>query len=512
MLNSDFEKEVQHKMEELKFTPADAVWDNIEASLPQTRRRRLVFFWLLLGLLAGSGAWYFIQNFNGENNDQADVRASGKEPDKQAVTTAAQDLEKQLKGKSTGRKSATINANDSAKDVSGPTKGNKAKTIAPQVKARDASSQATGSTQTKNSVGLPGQVQEKKVIAQTSNEKKVAAETIRIDKGLVISDVLISDTRKSGNNAGAIDKTYSSTAGENTGEAIISSIRTGHLFLAKDEDHKDQTAVLNETSDNEDAVALAIKEGSTINAKGSAVKPSISKKKQLAWEFGLYAGSGISNVKNGLFENTLYASDPLNSGGSVGGGSAFKTIPNPTKGFTYSAGLYGEKAFAKKWSFYTGLQYQYASNNILVGSKVDSAISLNFSNTRLESSAFYRGGVNTNYTNHYHLLQLPVLVKYKPLARWPLYLEAGGSISYLAGSNGLQYNATRNAYISSNDAFNRCLLSGNLGAGVKLAQKSKLPLQLGYRFGYTATSLTKNAFGQQHLSNSLLYLGFRLNK
>jgi hypothetical protein len=189
-----------------------------------------------------------------------------------------------------------------------------------------------------------------------------------------------------------------------------------------------------------------------------------------------------------------------------------ETSGNPTPGFAYSAGLYAEKSFAKSWSFYTGLQYHYASNNIQVGSKVDSAISLDFSSTRLESSVYYRGGVSTNYTNHYHLLQLPVFVKYKPLAEWPLYLEAGGSASYLAGTNGLQYNATRNAYISSKDAFNRWLFSGHAGAGVKLAQKTNLPLNLGYRFGYTATSLTKEAFGQQHLSTSLLYLDIRLNK
>jgi len=35
MQNREFEKNVQQKMEELQFTPADAVWYKVEASLPE---------------------------------------------------------------------------------------------------------------------------------------------------------------------------------------------------------------------------------------------------------------------------------------------------------------------------------------------------------------------------------------------------------------------------------------------------------------------------------------------
>jgi hypothetical protein len=511
MLSSDFEREVQHKMEELRFTPPDAVWDNIEASLPQKNRRRLVFFWLLLGLLAGSGTWYFMQKGSSENDEQAVVRASEKVQEKQLATT------KQANERLTDGKQAPVNANDATGDVSGPAKRMKAKAITPPVKTRDASSQATGSTQTKKGIGVPGYVQQKESIAQTSNRKIVPTEKINNDKDVVRYGVVYSTVKAGGNDAGADDRTLPATI-DDAGKTTRSSIGPGHLFLAKEADHYDKTTVVNETAKSDDATSMAIAAGSTIIATGNAAKPSIAKKKQYSWEFGLHAGAGISNVTNRIFEKAMSASDPLNnSGGSAGGGvvgsgSAFKTNADPIAGFTYAAGLYGEKTFAKNWSFYTGLQYQYATNKILVGSKVDSAISLNFSDTRLESNVFYRGGVSSTYTNHYHMLQLPVLVKYRPIAGWPLYLEAGGSISYLAGSNGLQYNATRNAYISSDDAFNRWLFSGNLGAGVKLAQKTKLPLHLGYRFGYTATSLTKEAFGRQHLSASLLYLEMRLNK
>jgi hypothetical protein len=52
---------------------------------------------------------------------------------------------------------------------------------------------------------------------------------------------------------------------------------------------------------------MANKTGSMVIAGGNAAKPSTEKKKQLTWEFGLHAGGGLSNVKNGLFEKTMYA-------------------------------------------------------------------------------------------------------------------------------------------------------------------------------------------------------------
>ena len=56
MLNSDFEKQMQQKMEELRFTPDDAVWEKVEAGLPKKKKnRRFVFFILpLLALFCGS--------------------------------------------------------------------------------------------------------------------------------------------------------------------------------------------------------------------------------------------------------------------------------------------------------------------------------------------------------------------------------------------------------------------------------------------------------------------------
>jgi hypothetical protein len=56
MQQSEFEKQVQQKMEELKLSPADAVWEKVAAGLPAEKKpRRWVFFILFFaGLLTAS--------------------------------------------------------------------------------------------------------------------------------------------------------------------------------------------------------------------------------------------------------------------------------------------------------------------------------------------------------------------------------------------------------------------------------------------------------------------------
>jgi len=47
MQDPKFEKQVQQKMEELSFSPSDAVWLKVDAEINRKRKRRGVFFWLL---------------------------------------------------------------------------------------------------------------------------------------------------------------------------------------------------------------------------------------------------------------------------------------------------------------------------------------------------------------------------------------------------------------------------------------------------------------------------------
>jgi hypothetical protein len=508
MLSSDFEKEVQQKFGELKFTPPAAVWDNIEASLPAKNRRRLVFFWLLLGLLAGGGIWYSFQSGNQQSNKNAPAAVAVKSQEKEAGIIVKQPSKNETSKTTNQDKTAAVTPRDAEGIASTAPAINKSNTRTP--------GSATPGISTTINTKIPGgngdmkkKAVEEPIVNMAIKDKTVYAKTNNDSKPLI--------------SGGLLEATGKEDAKNIVNESNLESLK---LPRAETETAAVMNAgkIANEINDNSKPPATWEKPmpGNVIPqedkaailpiAGDKAATSLIKKNTQPGWEFGLNAGGGVSNVKLGLFEKSMYASDPQASNGSSGGGAAYGTTQDPTPGFAYAAGFYAGKAFSKRWGFYTGLQYQYASNNIMVGSKVDSAISLDFSTDKLVSSAFYRGGASTSYTNKYHLLQVPVLVNYKPVTGWPLFLEAGGSAAWLAGSNGLQYNAASNAYISSMDAFNRWLVSGSLGAGIRLAQKTNHPVNLGYRFSYTATSLTKEAFGKQHLTSSMLYLDIRLNK
>src|SRR5258707_15030757 len=63
MHDPKFEKEVQKKLEELSFSPSDAVWTRVERAVNEERRRRVPFFWFFLlpalGLAGAVGVIYF---------------------------------------------------------------------------------------------------------------------------------------------------------------------------------------------------------------------------------------------------------------------------------------------------------------------------------------------------------------------------------------------------------------------------------------------------------------------
>src|SRR5690242_13187195 len=76
MPTNDFEKQVQQKMEELKFTPSDAVWLEVQRQIRQRRdRRRLLMWWLLFPLLTGgSVAVYHTYHIKNETHKLSSAR------------------------------------------------------------------------------------------------------------------------------------------------------------------------------------------------------------------------------------------------------------------------------------------------------------------------------------------------------------------------------------------------------------------------------------------------------
>src|SRR5678816_2904320 len=63
MQNNEFEKQVQERMGQIKFTPSETVWAEVEKNLKQRRKRRIAIFWLFIFFIAAGGSslgWFYL--------------------------------------------------------------------------------------------------------------------------------------------------------------------------------------------------------------------------------------------------------------------------------------------------------------------------------------------------------------------------------------------------------------------------------------------------------------------
>ncbi|CAN5737063.1 hypothetical protein BH10BAC3_BH10BAC3_34060 [soil metagenome] len=500
MLNSDFENKVQQKMEELTFTPDDAVWEKIEAALPEKKKQRRFIFSILLLLVlfyASFLLWNHLTPFEKIANTHLNPLQNFSEKKSPSAIT---DPEK----KSAGNTISSIEKTSTSTP--------KEKNINTRYKEKQ-----TNIEHLTNRASLAKTVY--------LNEVKPATEeraNLTIEDG---NDVTTNNTGKSKIQATAAMMDYENADSIKQENNVIAETGNNTLVTDNSEQVTDKQETITATQENVKSLSPAKQSEKNQDKKTDSlfvtntdtittVATTKEKKRIQKWSYGIHAAVGISNVTSGLFNSTnaaLYADAYTNStGGNVN--SPDSAAPgNPSHSIAFSAGLFVKKSLGKNWSLNTGLYYSYHSNKILVGSKVDSAINLNINDEKIASDNFYRGGRSENYTNKFHLLQIPLLVQYKLPVKLPVYLEAGATVSYLMHSNSLQYNGSKAAYFTNTAVFNKLLFSFNAGAGIDLARKV-FPFSIWYRFNYSLNSVTKQTFGKQHLLCSMLYINIPLKK
>ncbi len=465
MQNREFEKQVQQKMEELKLLPADAVWQNVEAALPQERTKHRHWVVLFLFLLLSTGVFVWV-NYGFH------------------------------------KKTTTISAveNYNAATIVVPI-GVKVDTISISSKTNDNSNEdavintrnITAGKKTATEGGLKITI---KKAAATSEE----SETLKSDKPLYTDgqtklkikapdtepfNVEINNTNQGEINNIVINKSASSVI--QLKDSIIVTVKTNH------------------------SINLVVIENDT-TATSAATK---SKKGVKKWQYGLQFALGSGKIINSLFSNQSVYADRrfFNQNGTISNGTAASAPNTPRAGITYSFGLYAENSLSKKLTFQTGLHYTYQNNSLKVGNRKDSSANFTFDMNKIASaSKYYSTGNSIIYKNQFHFIEIPVQFKYKILSSIPVYAEAGSSVAYLVSSNALVYNSNAAAYITNPAVFNKLLLSINAGASIDVSVKQKFPINVGFNLKYSAGSVTQKAFGKQHLKNSTVYLKIPVKK
>src|SRR4051812_15407612 len=103
MQEQNFEKQVQHKLEELSLTPSAPVWQKVENEIREKKkRRRLIAFWLF-PLLLGAGTFWSIVTLTHKNDYQSST-----------IDTPDNQIEKKQSSIS-DKQSVTITSNEQTK-------------------------------------------------------------------------------------------------------------------------------------------------------------------------------------------------------------------------------------------------------------------------------------------------------------------------------------------------------------------------------------------------------------
>ena len=454
MLNRDFENKVQQKMEELKLAPAEDVWQKVEGALPKKdNRRRWLILLIFLCFITAASLLVWKQSATSENNSivKNDIVTPGTTISNEKPVEIARITTKAIATDSfnTGTKLNSIVKNERS-------------SIKRPVRIRTSIKQALQSEQ----------VEVKDDDQRIAAGRKTRSKRTGLSRTTITKALPVNDDQNADNTIVTEDTTIDSTSV--TGKQTIASTEN-----PDDKGKEKDILPVKKTDTTKDIIAGKTQE----------------KQQKRKWSYGVMIGGGVSNVKKGLFKNEpVYAADV--TAGVPGGSTGSPLIVKPSSPKTAAAlaiGLYLERNISVKWKFNTGLQYAYQSNKLDVGNRIDSL------------GSAYSNGTSGNYTNKFHLLQMPLLLQYKLSTRSPVYAEAGGVVSYLVHSNALLYNRGP-VYFTDKTAFNKLLFSLNAGAGIDIARNKRFPFSIGYRFTYSLGSVTKPESGKQHLRSSLLYI------
>ena len=513
MPGNEFEKQVQQKMDELKFVPSAAVWQEVEKQIKERKKRRLPFLWLLLlGVLLGGATWLYTVKNTGEPSDKqssagtavADTAISGGYkntlPPTAAITSAKQDGISLPAAVSSGKKQTkeTGNTTNTGKTA------NEVLTTEENTNPAPVALTAKRNTVTKiyNKAAL--------TVTAGAGQKPQSTTNEFVSKTGITKSTSRAPRYKTGNENSTVSAEKQPVAGsaaayeENKADDTVANNHTTAppITPAAAAGAEDTIAAVTATSTS----SAGIQTKDSIGSPGQLAqnKPVAKKKKNITW--GINASAGGSNISQGIsqsvsgafsgsavFDAAFYRNNPQNNiPGSTNSGNSLNSFTRPGNlqpGMAYSLGVFISKPLRKNFSLKAGISYNYYSMGLQVGTKIDSNKALlEFSN-----------GNTSGYTNRFHFIELPVSFE-KQLGKASRFsLNAGLALSVLAGSNALQYNAQKNTYFKDNSYINKTQLGLLAGFNYRLFQKS-IMVETGPQLKYGLSNIfKKEVYGNTHL-------------
>lgn len=441
-MQGSFEKKVQEKMEELQLTPSVPVWEKIALQVRPEKKRRRILFWLLLpaALLAG-GMWWLLseKTVEGPTAVEQTIPAIPKTSvDKQAAETS----------KHTQQKMIT----------------RQGQTVFPQrtgTATLPLLMTSSGHQQHTERVHLPNEINaySQRQPVEARNEKTTSA-----SKQLPLAE----NTSVSGERANTDNETVPSAAV--TADTLV------QLKAAKE------------------------KAAHPLAGAGSAKKKAAVVQKKIAGKILIAAGWSWQTAATKA--GNLYSS-PNQSTNSPGTPGSLYQPQNTSAGVSLSLGYAVEKALTGRLTLTAGIQYAYYSTRQKVGNYKTQDTTLRFQDKDFNVSGYFSNTVSgyatqANYTNHFHVAELPVSLQYQLVKQLPLFLTAGVSYGRLLNTNALTYDQAAGLLYRNKENNRRNFV--NLFAATQFAvvNKKSWKLTVGPVIQYNAVPLQKTG-SRSHL-------------
>lgn len=462
MHNNEFEKRVEHKLEELKFTPSDAVWQKVEVQIREQKRRRRFFFWWLpaIVLCTGIAGWFIYSLETG--NEQA--------------------------------KNSTIIAEK--KEMPAIEK-NKQKETLVVVAKKQKKLQVDDQLIVKEKQKVSGKKKDQLIVTK---EKPIVAEIKNPDAvNHVEVNVPLPEVKKE-------------PAAEVKQKA---QIETNKTVVSEKPVETEKPVIIEKADVSQKPAVIDSSAGTPVYEPVVVNKPAISKKKKL--EAALIFRGGVADMSQfteGLNKNNVVYASP----GSVGSGGYSSSPSDSAKvksGLGFTAGVQLKKSIAKRSALSVGLEYAYYTSSHKTGSVVYAAAQFDNGLGTSVVNNYARVGNSLTYNDRYHFIEIPLLyhLQVAKATKRPILFNGGITYSYLVGSNAQYYYSATKTYYYDRSLFSRSQLQLRTGISFGLIKKMNYPLQLGLQYQFGLSGQWKKSLDlNQHLSFTGIQLSWRLNK
>jgi hypothetical protein len=458
MSEQKFEKQVRQAMDEFSLSPTAPVWDKIAAEIKRKKNMRRFVLWLLpLALLSSGIIWWTVSTNEKSSKISQKTKAGNQKINEKESNTlnkiAIPDKENTTVTMQSKKEEFTMNEEKATTTFKKTTYTDY--TIAKKSKAKVFKNKITS---------YSGH--------STKNKKK---EELFSEVTPVLTKEKFQDSAPKINNAVIPNK-------PDQNKDLVTPQKTDTTQTVKQSEEKPIDAAKTPEQTEKQ-------------------KPQNQKTKKL--QFVAIVGIGYSGITSGLFDGFGQKSlqdfaGPSSLQSGPGGGTNLPPS-NIKRGLAYSVGFGARKKLKSRSTISTGMQYQYFSTKINVGTM--GARDSTLTNVSRDAINYYRNDNQLqHYTNQFHFIVLPFSYDYQLFKKIPVHIGVGLSLSQLISSNALHYNSTANIYYKDNSLLNKTQARLFTNLAYKLLREKKFTLDVGPQMNYGLTPLQKNSNSKkQHL-------------